>query len=112
MSTAPARRPTTHWSREYLPWTTDFEAMVRKTAVRQLEKWVPTSTEYREQQFRLAEQARAQEVKPEPAPEEPIEAEVVGEPGEVDGEWFHAVGHARRHPPAQDDSALLPRPRS
>lgn len=68
------------WSREYSPWTTDFEAMVRKTAVRQLEKWVPTSTEYREQQFRLAEQARAQEVKPEPAPEEPIEAEVVGEP--------------------------------
>ena len=54
------------WSREYSPWTTDFEAMVRKTAVRQLEKWVPTSTEYREQQFRLAEQARAQEVKPEP----------------------------------------------
>ena len=89
------------WSREYSPWTTDFEAMVRKTAVRQLEKWVPTSTEYREQQFRLAEQARAQEVKPEPAPEEPIEAEVVGEPeGEVDGDLVPC----RRRSPARRDT--------
>ena len=29
------------------PWTTDYPAMALKTVVRQLEKWVPTSAEYR-----------------------------------------------------------------
>ncbi|UAK38342.1 recombinase RecT [Gordonia bronchialis] len=65
------------WSRESSPWTTDWEAMAMKTLVRQLEKWTLTSTEWREQQMRLAELARQPES--EPAPEEPIEAEVVSD---------------------------------
>jgi recombination protein RecT len=38
------------------PWTTDYGAMVLKTAAHDLKKWVPTSAEYREQ---LREDARA-----------------------------------------------------
>lgn len=41
------------------PWVTDFGAMVLKTAIRQLQKWVPTSAEYRREQLRaVAEVAR------------------------------------------------------
>jgi recombination protein RecT len=41
------------------PWVKDFGAMVLKTAVRQLQKWVPTSAEYRREQLRaVAEVAR------------------------------------------------------
>jgi recombination protein RecT len=36
------------------PWTTDFAAMVLKTAIHQLAKWVPTSAEYRREQIRAA----------------------------------------------------------
>jgi recombination protein RecT len=36
------------------PWATDTEAMWLKSAVRQLEKWVPTSAEYREAMIRDA----------------------------------------------------------
>lgn len=38
------------------PWATDYGAMVLKTAAHDLQKWVPTSAEYREQ---LREDARA-----------------------------------------------------
>lgn len=34
------------------PWKTDYAAMVRKTAVHELAKWVPTSAEYRVEQLR------------------------------------------------------------
>jgi recombination protein RecT len=41
------------------PWVKDFGAMVLKTAVRQLQKWVPTSAEYRREQLRaVAEVAK------------------------------------------------------
>ena len=53
--------------------------MVRKTAVRHLEKWVPRAPSTAEQQFR-AEQACAQRSS-EPAPEEPIEVEGRGAGG-------------------------------
>lgn len=36
------------------PWSTDYGAMVLKTALRQLQKWVPTSAEYRREQLRAA----------------------------------------------------------
>lgn len=36
------------------PWTTDYGAMVVKTAVHQLAKWVPTSAEFRREQLRAA----------------------------------------------------------
>lgn len=35
--------------RKTSPWQTNYEAMVLKTAARRLEKWVPTSSEYREE---------------------------------------------------------------
>lgn len=34
------------------PWQTDYPAMVLKTAIRQLRKWLPTSAEYRREQLR------------------------------------------------------------
>lgn len=34
------------------PWSTDYGAMVLKTAVHRLAKWVPTSAEYRREQLR------------------------------------------------------------
>jgi recombination protein RecT len=36
------------------PWRTDYGAMVLKTAVHRLAKWVPTSAEYRREQIRAA----------------------------------------------------------
>lgn len=38
----------------FSPWNTDYPAMVLKTAVHQLAKWVPTSAEYRREQLRAA----------------------------------------------------------
>lgn len=52
---------------KYSPWTTDYPAMVLKTAVHQLAKWVPTSAEYRREQLRSAV-AVAAEYAPAPAP--------------------------------------------
>lgn len=42
------------------PWVTDYAAMVLKTALRQLQKWVPTSAEYRREQLRAASQVAAE----------------------------------------------------
>lgn len=77
------------------PWVTDFGAMVLKTAVHRLAKWVPTSAEYRRELTRnAAEVARNLPTGPPPAVErtvdtgsgEIIEAEVVEPtlPGETD----------------------------
>lgn len=47
------------------PWVTDFGAMVLKTTMRQLQKWVPTSAEYRREQLRAAvEVARTADAPP------------------------------------------------
>ena len=44
------------------PWQTDYADMVLKTAVRQLQKWVPTSAEYRREQLRAATQVAAETI--------------------------------------------------
>lgn len=41
-------------AKSFSPWHTDFAAMVLKTAVHRLAKWVPTSAEYRREQLRAA----------------------------------------------------------
>lgn len=51
---------------EYSPWRTSEAAMWLKSAVRQLRKWVPTSSEY------ITTQLRAQKAADEPAAAQPI----------------------------------------
>lgn len=47
--------------KEHSPWKTDYGAMVLKTAIHDLQKWVPTSAEYRREQLRaVAEVAASQ----------------------------------------------------
>jgi recombination protein RecT len=68
---------------EYSPWVKHEASMWLKSAVRQLQKWVPTSAEYRREQARaLAEAQRvADPVAPfQPAePDDFVDGEVVGE---------------------------------
>jgi recombination protein RecT len=68
---------------EYSPWVKHEASMWLKSAVRQLQKWVPTSAEYRREQARaLAEAQRvAEPVAPfRPSePDEVLDGEVVGE---------------------------------
>lgn len=67
------------------PWKTDFGAMVLKTAIHRLSKWVPTSAEYRREITRNAIEV-AREVTSAPAPFAPVQR-VDTETGEVlDGE--------------------------
>lgn len=71
---------------DYSPWNTgDGEAMWLKTAARRLEKWVPTSNEYRKEQLRAALDVSAEQRRPAPpAPvEEPPPANVNTETGEI-----------------------------
>jgi recombination protein RecT len=56
---------------EYSPWVNHTEAMWLKSAVRQLQKWVPTSAEYRREMARTA--AEAQRIAT--APEAPVGAD-------------------------------------
>jgi recombination protein RecT len=80
---------------EYSPWRNHEAAMWLKSAVRQLQKWVPTSAEFRRELARAAGEAqRVAEVRDLPAPppefvEEPIEGEVVDLPQDAEpaGEW-------------------------
>lgn len=46
--------------RSHSPWETDYGAMVLKTAIHQLAKWVPTSAEYRREQLRAVAQVQAE----------------------------------------------------
>lgn len=50
------------------PWSTDYGAMVLKTAVHQLAKWVPTSAEYRREMTRNAAELATAANGPRPAP--------------------------------------------
>jgi recombination protein RecT len=45
---------------EYSPWKTDEAAMWLKSAVRQLQKWVPTSAEYIREQLRAVRDVAAE----------------------------------------------------
>jgi recombination protein RecT len=67
------------------PWTTDYAAMVLKTAIHQLAKWVPTSAEYRREQLRAAVEV-AREIPAAVAPVvERIPTDVPGVVVDVDG---------------------------
>lgn len=72
---------------DYSPWNTgDGEAMWLKTAARRLEKWVPTSNEYRKEQLRAALDVQAEARTPGPPPRE-AEPAADMETGEIiDGE--------------------------
>lgn len=82
-------------SSEYSPWQQHEDAMWLKSAVRQLQKWVPTSAEYRDQLRTDAvevSRARAEASRPvyqgQPIPNvdtdtgEIIDGEIVDEPGD------------------------------
>lgn len=47
-------------SSSHSPWNTDYGAMVLKTAIHQLAKWVPTSAEFRREQLRAIAAVRAE----------------------------------------------------
>jgi len=69
---------------EYSPWRNHEAAMWLKSAVRQLQKWVPTSAEYRREVLRASAEANrvaeARELPPPPADsQEMVEGEVVDE---------------------------------
>lgn len=77
--------------KSFSPWQTDYAAMVRKTAVHELAKWVPTSAEFRREQLRAVATVQAETQAP-PAAEpvvagvdtatgEIVDAEVIDEPG-------------------------------
>lgn len=85
------------------PWTTDYAAMVLKTAVHQLAKWVPTSAEYRREQLRAATEvaretftpAQVEHVLPERTPTE-VPGVVVDADGVV---WADEDGVVVEDPP-------------
>ena len=66
---------------KYSPWSTDYAAMVRKTAVHELAKWVPTSAEYRREQLRAVAEVQAEQAAP--AHVAPVPAGVDAETGEI-----------------------------
>lgn len=71
-------------SSEYSPWVNHEAAMWLKSAVRQLQKWVPTSSEYRREQLRAAAEAqRVADASPDPAVRETVDQYRTGV---VDGE--------------------------
>ncbi|MCA1570758.1 MAG: recombinase RecT [Chloroflexi bacterium] len=95
---------------EYSPWVNHPEAMWLKSAVRLLQKWVPTSAEYRQT---MQQAAAAAEATPIPAAPQPEEAYAGADPDEiVEAELVHdesveqlwlAVGKAS---PIDDPKAL------
>jgi recombination protein RecT len=64
----------------YSPWKNTPEAMWLKSAVRQLAKWVPTSSEYIREQLRIARDVAEEGLPPAPivAPDLPSGMDVVG----------------------------------
>ena len=80
---------------EYSPWRVHEAAMWLKSAVRQLQKWVPTSAEYRAESARAAtEVARVVEASPIPVPDisgyDAIDGEVIDGPAD-DTSWPDAA---------------------
>jgi recombination protein RecT len=84
--------------RSHSPWTSDYGAMVLKTAAHDLEKWVPTSAEYMAAQYR----AKVEGEKPAPggagtqaapAPAAPAgQAEPTGQVDPEDAAAFEDLG--------------------
>lgn len=73
------------------PWATDYAAMVKKTAVHQLAKWVPTSSEYRTHTLKATMQAAADVVPGPHADAQPATA-----------------AHVHTEPPAEPEPAMAP----
>jgi recombination protein RecT len=61
-----AASPTANSS--HSPWKTDYAAMVLKTAAHDLQKWVPTSSEYAREQLRAVRDVQAEHVPTDPTP--------------------------------------------
>jgi recombination protein RecT len=53
--------------KSFSPWHTDYAAMVMKTAAHDLQKWVPTSAEYRREELRAVAEVAAEHAPPQPA---------------------------------------------
>jgi recombination protein RecT len=62
---------------EYSPWVTNEPSMWLKSAARQLAKWVPTSSEYRREQLRAAQEVAAEHHAPRIEPLQPGQGEHV-----------------------------------
>lgn len=88
-----AKKASATADKSFSPWNTDYAAMVRKTAVHELAKWVPTSAEYRVEQLRAIATVQAEQQQPtvhaaqvpanvDPQTGEIHDAEVVDEGGE------------------------------
>ncbi|MFC7330777.1 recombinase RecT [Marinactinospora rubrisoli] len=79
---------------DFSPWRKWEESMWLKSAVRQLAKWIPTSSEYRREQLRAAQEVAAEQrhsAAPEPPPAgvDATTGEVVDEviEGEIVDDW-------------------------
>lgn len=94
------------------PWVTDWDAMARKTAVRQLARWLPMSTELRDFGLAVAldgstrDEGRAAAIRHvdqvTPA-EEPLELEAAPEPITAEQVRAAAASAARTPAPANSD---------
>jgi recombination protein RecT len=72
-------------SSDYSPWATNEDAMWLKSAVRQLQKWVPTSSEYIREQLRAVRDVASEPIRTVPQhvnvdTGEVIDAEPIDEP--------------------------------
>ena len=63
----------------YSPWLTDEVAMWLKTAAHDLEKWVPTSSEYLRERLRIAQEVQAETPARPAAEPQPVSGEVPDE---------------------------------
>jgi len=78
---------------EYSPWVNHVVAMWLKSAVRQLQKWVPTSAEFRREQARAAGEAQRVATAPTAPPgadlpvQEYVDGEVIDEVPVDDADW-------------------------
>lgn len=70
---------------EYSPWRHWEEAMWLKSAVHQLQKWVPTSAEYIREQLRAVRDVAAEGAQPRPVPDHPLPPEQHGDEETDDG---------------------------
>lgn len=91
------------------PWVTDWDAMARKTAIRQLARWLPMSTDLRDFGMAVALDGSRREVKPGAGLEldrvaavaDPLELEAA--PARLDPEQVRAAAHAAK----QDSPSVL-----
>lgn len=89
-------------SSEYSPWNTDEPAMWLKSAVRQLRKWVPTSSEYIREHLRIARDVAAEPARSLDAPDLPAGADTDGYRGDDDVIDAEIVDHDDPRPEYED----------